>query len=56
MTLELVVDTPPPGLGDVSGGYIAVAMSAIRAIPLVLKAPAGVIIPEIRRIPLAVDQ
>ena len=48
MTLELVVDTSPvPGLGDVSGGYIAVAMSAMRAIPYVLKAPAGVIIPEI---------
>lgn len=48
MTLELVVDTNPVAeLGNVSGGYIAVAMSAIRAIPYVLKAPPGIVVPEI---------
>ena len=48
MTLELTVDTDPvPGFGDVSGGYVAVAMSAVRAIPYVLKAPPGVVIPEV---------
>jgi hypothetical protein len=46
MTLELVVDTRPvPELG-VSGGYAAVAMSAVRAIP-VLEAPPGVVLPQI---------
>lgn len=48
MTLELVVDTKPvPELGDVSGGYVAVAMSAIRAIPYVLEVPPGVVLPQI---------
>ncbi len=48
MNLELVIDTSPvPTFGDGPGGYIAVAMSAIRAIPYVLNAPPGVVIPEV---------
>jgi hypothetical protein len=48
MTLELEVDiSPVPELGGVSGGHLAVAMSAVRAIPYVLKAPPGVVRPEI---------
>lgn len=48
MTLALEVDTSPvPELGGVSGGHLAVAMSAVRAIPYVLKAPPGVVRAEI---------
>jgi 2,4-diaminopentanoate dehydrogenase len=48
LRLELVVDTDPiPELGGASGGYVAVGMSALRAIPYVLKATPGVVKPEI---------
>ena len=48
ISVELRIDTAPvPEFSDVSAGYVAVAISAIRAIPFVLKAPAGVVIPEI---------
>jgi hypothetical protein len=46
--VELRIDTDPiPELGGASGGYVAVAISAIRALPYVLKSPIGVVIPEI---------
>ncbi len=45
--LELRIDTAPVAeLGGVSGGYVAVAISAVRAIPYVRKAPPGVVVPE----------
>ena len=48
MAVELRVDTDPVAeFGGVSGGYVAVAISAIRAIPYVLKSEPGVVIPEI---------
>lgn len=48
MKLDLVIENG--SLEDYegsSGGHIAVAMTAVRAIPYVLAAPAGVVVPEI---------
>ena len=48
ISVEVRIDTDPvPEFDDVSAGYVAVAISAVRAIPFVLKAPVGVVIPEI---------
>lgn len=45
---EVRVDTDPIAhFGNVSGGYVAVGISAIRAIPYVLKAPPGIVVPEV---------
>jgi hypothetical protein len=48
MRLDLTIENgTKAGYEGSSGGHLAVAMSAVRAIPYVLKAPAGVVIPEI---------
>ena len=45
---EVRVDTDPVAhFGNVSGGFVAVGISALRAVPYVLKAPPGVVIPEV---------
>jgi len=45
---EVRVDTGPVAeFGNISGGYVAVGISAVRAIPYVLEAPPGVVVPEI---------
>lgn len=45
---EVRVDTDPIAhFGDISGGYVAVGISALRAIPYVLNAPPGVVVPEV---------
>jgi hypothetical protein len=47
MNLELSVDVMPVAdLGGVSGGILTVAMSAVRAIPDVLAAPPGIVLPR----------
>jgi hypothetical protein len=46
--VDLRIDrTPIPEFGDVSGGHLAVAMTAVRAIPDVLSAPPGVVVPHV---------
>ena len=46
--VDLVIDNDPVAkLESVSGGQLAVAMTAVRAIPDVLRAPPGVVVPEI---------
>ena len=48
LTVDLRIDRAPiPEFGDVSGGHLAVAMSAVRAIPYVLASPPGVVVPAI---------
>jgi hypothetical protein len=48
ITVDLRIDRAPiPEFGDVSGGHLAVAMSAVRAIPDVLAAPPAVVVPQI---------
>jgi 2,4-diaminopentanoate dehydrogenase len=48
MTLDLVIGNGEHGSYEgSSGGHVAVGMTAVRAIPFVLKAPGGVVIPEI---------
>ncbi len=48
VSVELCVDTDPVAeFGGASGGYVAVAISAIRAIPYVLSAEPGIVVPEI---------
>jgi 2,4-diaminopentanoate dehydrogenase len=45
---EVTFDTDPIAeFSNLSGGYVAVGISALRAIPYVLKAPPGVVIPEV---------
>jgi hypothetical protein len=45
---EVRVDTGPVAeFGDISGGYVAVGISAVRAIPYVVKATPGVVVPEV---------
>lgn len=45
---EVRVDTDPIAhFGNVSGGYVAVGISALRAMPYVLKAPPGIMVPEV---------
>jgi hypothetical protein len=45
--LELTIDNQPVDLEGVAGGQLAVAMTAVRAIPYVLAAPPGVVVPEV---------
>lgn len=45
--LELTIDNQPVDLEGVAGGQLAVAMTAVRAIPDVLAAPPGVVIPSV---------
>jgi 2,4-diaminopentanoate dehydrogenase len=45
--LDLTIDNQETDLEGVAGGQLAVAMTAVRAIPYVLAAPPGVVIPEI---------
>lgn len=48
MKLDLVIENgSPQDYEGSSGGHIAVAMTAVRAIPYVLRAPAGIVVPEI---------
>ncbi len=48
ITVDLRIDRAPiPELGNVSGGHLAVAMSAVRAIPYVRASPPGVVVPQI---------
>jgi hypothetical protein len=48
LTVDLRVDRAPiPEFGDVSGGHLAVAMSAVHAIPYVRASPPGVVVPEV---------
>jgi hypothetical protein len=48
VTVDLTIDRRAAGSGnDVSGGHLAVAMTAVRAIPDVLEAPPGVVVPHI---------
>ena len=45
---EVRVDIVPVAhFSDLSGGYVAVVISAIRAMPYVLKAPPGIVVPEV---------
>ncbi len=46
--VEVRVDTDPVAhFGNTSGGFVAVGISAVRAIPYVLKEPPGIVIPEV---------
>ncbi len=48
LTVDLRIDRAPiPEFGNVSGGHLAVAMSAVRAIPYVLAAPPGIVVPQV---------
>jgi len=48
LKLDLEIQNDPlGGLEQSSGGQLAVAMTAVRAIPYVLRAPPGVVVPEV---------
>jgi hypothetical protein len=47
LRLDLTIDNSPVDLEGVAGGQLAVAMTAVRAIPYVLAAPPGVVIPGV---------
>jgi hypothetical protein len=48
VTADVRIDRAPVAeLGGASGGHVAVAMTAVRAIPYVLVAPPGVVVPQI---------
>jgi hypothetical protein len=48
IAVDVRIDRAPiADYGGVSGGHLAVAMSAVRAIPYVLAAPPGVVVPHI---------
>ena len=47
LRVELTIGNDPTDLAGVAGGQLAVAMTAVRAIPYVLKAPPGVVIPPV---------
>ena len=47
LRLEFTIGNDPLDLAGVAGGQLAVAMTAIRAIPYVLSAPPGVVIPQV---------
>jgi 2,4-diaminopentanoate dehydrogenase len=47
LRVELTIGNQPIDLPGVAGGQLAVAMTAVRAIPYVLKAPPGVVIPPV---------
>ena len=44
--LDLAIDNAPDADGS-GGGHIAVAMSAVRAIPDVMASPSGVVVPRV---------
>lgn len=46
MSLDLAIDNAPDAHGS-GGGHIAVAMSAVRAIPDVMASPPGVVVPRV---------
>ncbi|MGV0791713.1 NAD(P)H-dependent amine dehydrogenase family protein [Mycolicibacterium sp. XJ1819] len=45
--VELTIENDPTELDGVAGGQLAVAMTAVRAIPYVLAAPPGVVVPQV---------
>ena len=47
LRVELTIGNDPTDLAGVAGGQLAVAMTAVRAIPYVLEAPPGVVIPPV---------
>ncbi|HEX3284756.1 MAG TPA: dihydrodipicolinate synthase, partial [Mycobacterium sp.] len=47
LRVELTIGNDPIDLPGVAGGQLAVAMTAVRAIPYVLDAPPGVVIPPV---------
>jgi len=48
ISAQICIDADPVArFGNVSGGYVAVGISALRAIPYVFKAPPGVVVPEV---------
>jgi hypothetical protein len=48
LRLDLTIENDPlRDLEQASGGHVAVAMTAVRAIPYVLRAPPGVVVPEV---------
>jgi hypothetical protein len=47
LRVELTIGNDPVDLPGVAGGQVAVAMTAVRAIPYVLDAPPGVVIPPV---------
>ena len=47
LRVELTIGNDPTELPGVASGQLAVAMTAVRAIPYVLKAPPGVVIPQV---------
>ncbi len=47
LRVELTIGNDPVDLPGVAGGQVAVAMTAVRAIPYVLAAPPGVVIPPV---------
>lgn len=47
LRVELTIGNDPVDLPRVAGGQLAVAMTAVRAIPYVLEAPPGVVIPPV---------
>jgi hypothetical protein len=47
LRVELTIGNDPVDLPGVAGGQLAVAMTAVRAIPYVLEAPPGVVIPPV---------
>ena len=47
LRVELTIGNDPVDLPGVAGGQLAVAMTAVRAIPYVLAAPPGVVIPPV---------
>ena len=47
LRVELTIGNDPTELPGVASGQLAVAMTAVRAIPYVLKAPPGVVIPPV---------
>lgn len=47
LRVDLTIGNEPTELPGVAGGQLAVAMTAVRAIPYVLEAPPGVVIPPV---------
>ncbi len=47
LRVDLTIGNDPVDLPGVAGGQLAVAMTAVRAIPYVLKAPPGVVVPAV---------
>ncbi len=47
LRVDLTIGNDPVDLPGVAGGQLAVAMTAVRAVPYVLKAPPGVVVPPV---------